>query len=129
MCEEGYVGDSCAIQSDVLTIKRQARDSVVNMLENLLAIEDMSQDSVESMITSLVECSQRIKRNYHHLYIAQSLLEISLVSLREPMIQSIFVENQKSILNVIDHIAVATIRYSTNAGNNIYDQYGRCTRI
>ena len=116
ICDEGYFGDSCSISAEELEMKRQARESVVNSLVSLAALQDVSQDSSESMISSLMECSQR--KEELSAASMNSLLAVALFTLEETSSNSIVVSNKANILSVLDNVAQASISSNITLQSN-----------
>ena len=122
-CEGDYYGDTCGLSIIELEMKRKAREDVVNSLVRLTEIQDSSTDSTESIISTMVECSQK----YEELSTTsmESLLTVSLVTLQSELnsisssstggsttssssTSSSAATNKDSILSVINNVGLAT---------------------
>ena len=112
-CYSGYFGDICSLSTKELELKRQARDNVINALVTLVTIEDVSEDTASSMISSLVECSQN--REELSSSGAQSLLELSLYTLVQTTSSSVVVSNKASLLSVVNNIGISVIKSTDNS--------------
>ena len=104
-CEEGYFGDSCALSKEKLELNRQAREMVVSSLARLIEMQDVSQDTSESMIASLVECSQSPEEL--SVQSVDSILTVSLLTLEQSSASSVSVSNKDSILSVVNNAGLS----------------------
>ena len=79
-CFDDYSGEICSLSTLELEMKRKAREDVVNSLVRLTEIQDASTDATESMIATMVECSQKFEELSPTSM--EALLTVSLATLK-----------------------------------------------